>query len=55
MSKPAAIFLILYVLAIVCYSTWQMFKGDLEAAFSALPFLILAYLFVKPWKRQLTP
>jgi len=51
MSKPAACILILYVLAIIGYSTWQMFTGNLEAAFSSLPFLVIAYLFVKPWKR----
>jgi hypothetical protein len=30
----------------VAFSTWQLFKGNLEAAFSALPFLLIVYLFV---------
>lgn len=51
MNKSSALFLILFVLCIVGYSTWQLFSGNLEAAFSALPFLVIVYLFVKPWKR----
>jgi len=51
MSKPNALLLIAYVLAIIVYSTWQMFKGNFETAFSSLPFLIIAYLFVKPWRQ----
>lgn len=51
MSRPAALIMILYVLAIIGYSTWQMFNGKLEAAFSSLPFLVIAWLFVKPWRK----
>jgi len=51
MSRPNALLLIAYILTIIGYSTWQMFKGNFETAFSSLPFLIIAYLFVKPWKR----
>jgi amino acid permease len=51
MSKPAAIALILFVVCIMTFATWQLFLGRFEAAFSALPFLIICYFFVKPWKQ----
>jgi len=40
------ILLFIFVLFLVAFSTWQMFQGNLEAAFSALPFLLIIYLFV---------
>jgi uncharacterized membrane protein YhaH (DUF805 family) len=52
MSKPAAIFLILFVVSILTFATWQLFLGRFEAAFSALPFLIICYFFVKPWQHN---
>lgn len=52
MSKPAAIALILFVVSILTFITWQLFLGHFEAAFSALPFLIICYLFVKPWQHH---
>ena len=47
MSKPAALFLILFSVSIIAFGTWQLFRGDLTAAFSTLPFLFITYLFVK--------
>lgn len=38
--------LILFVLLLVGFSTWQLYCGRLEAAFSTLPFLLIVYLFV---------
>lgn len=52
MSKSAAVLLICFTAAILGFSTWQLFLGKLEAAFSALPFLVILYLFVAPWKKQ---
>lgn len=52
MSKPAAIALILFVVAIMAFATWQFFLGRFEAAFSALPFLVICYLFVNRLKQK---
>lgn len=46
MKKIPAFFLILFLLAIVSFSTWQLFLGNLEAAFSTVPFLVILYFFV---------
>jgi len=46
LKKLPAILLFIFVLFLVAFSTWQMFLGNLEAAFSALPFLLIIYLFV---------
>ncbi len=51
MTKLAALFLLCFVAAIFSFATWQLFSGNFTAAFSALPFLVISYLFVKPWKR----
>ena len=45
-KKLPAILLITFVLFLVGFSTWQLFQGNLEAAFSSLPFLLIVYLFV---------
>ena len=52
MSKSAAVLLICFITAILGFATWQLFLGRFEAAFSALPFLVILYLFVAPWKKQ---
>jgi hypothetical protein len=46
MKKLPAILLFVFVLFLVAFSTWQLFHGNLEAAFSSLPFLLIIYLFV---------
>lgn len=46
LKKLPAILLTLFVLFLVAFSTWQLFLGNLEAAFSSLPFLLIIYLFV---------
>lgn len=52
MNKTVAIFLICFTVVIVTFATWQMFSGNFEAAFSGLPFLIIIYLFLAPWKKR---
>lgn len=47
MKKIPTLLLLLFALAIISFSTWQLFRGNLEAAFSSLPFLLVTYLFVK--------
>jgi hypothetical protein len=46
MNKFAVILLLFFVLTMVAFSTYQLFHGNLEAAFSSLPFLFIVYLFV---------
>lgn len=46
MKKLGLILLLLFVLGLVTFSTWQLYAGNLPAAFSTLPFLLIAYLFV---------
>jgi F0F1-type ATP synthase assembly protein I len=46
LKKLLMILLFIFVLFLVAFSTWQMFHGNLEAAFSSLPFLLIIYLFI---------
>jgi hypothetical protein len=46
MKKLGMMLLLLFVLGLVTFSTWQLYAGNLPAAFSTLPFLLIAYLFV---------
>lgn len=50
MSKLSAILILIFVVAVFSFGTWQMYAGNLEAAFTALPFLIIIFLFVKRFK-----
>jgi hypothetical protein len=52
MSRPAAIFLILFALAVIGFGTWQLYAGNLEGAFSSFPFLLIIYIFIRPFRRQ---
>jgi hypothetical protein len=45
-KKLPVILLFIFVLFLVTFCTWQLFLGNLEAAFSSLPFLLIVYLFV---------
>jgi len=47
MKKPLAFFTIAFTLCLVIFATWQLFKGNLEAAFMPLPFLLIIYFFLK--------
>ena len=46
LKKLPSILLFAFVIFLVVFSTWQLFHGNLEAAFSSLPFLLIVYLFV---------
>jgi len=46
LKKLPIILLFSFVLFLVSFCTWQLFQGNLEAAFSTLPFLFIIYLFV---------
>jgi len=47
MNKFSALALILFTICLITFATWQLFKGNLEAAFMPLPFLLVLYFFVK--------
>jgi hypothetical protein len=46
LKRLPALLLLIFVLFLVVFSTWQLFHGNIEAAFSSLPFLLIIYLFV---------
>lgn len=48
MNKILALIMIAAVLSVVCFSTVQLYRGNFGAAFSAAPFLLILYFFVKP-------
>ncbi len=45
-NRLALILLFIFAVFLVGFSTWQLFLGNLEAAFSSLPFLLIVYLFL---------
>lgn len=51
MKKYGLILLLLFTLGLVFFSTWQLYAGNLPAAFSTVPFLLITYLFVIRFKR----
>jgi hypothetical protein len=46
MKKLPLIIMLLFVLFLTAFATWQLFLGNMEAAFSCFPFLLITYLFV---------
>ena len=52
MNKYAATFLIVFALSVIIFGTWQLFAGNLEAAFSSFPFLLIIYIFIRPFRKQ---
>jgi len=50
-NKLGMIFLLVFVLILVVFGTWQLFAGNLKAAFSTFPFLLIMYLFVLKMRR----
>lgn len=52
MNKVAAVFIILFTVAVITFGTWQLFKGNFAAAFSAFPFLLIIYFFIKPFRNS---
>lgn len=51
MKKPLAVFTIIFTLCLVVFATWQLFKGNLEAAFMPLPFLLIIYFYLQSIKK----
>ena len=46
MNRPAALVMLCFVIFLVVFATWQFYQGNLEAAMSTLPFLVIVYLFM---------
>lgn len=51
MNKAAALFIIFFTLAVIGFGTWQLYAGNLVAAFSSFPFLLIIYIFIKPFHK----
>lgn len=52
MNRLSVTILLVFVLGLVAFATWQLFAGNLEASFSTLPFLLIIYLFVLKLRRR---
>jgi len=46
LKKLPSILLLIFIVGLMIFSTWQLFHGNIVAAFSALPFMLIIYLFV---------
>lgn len=51
MNRLFSVILIVFVLSLVSFGTWQLFLGNFEAAFSSAPFLLIIYFFLRPWRK----
>lgn len=51
MNKLSLTLLLVFVLGLVAFATWQLFAGNLMASFSTFPFLLITYLFVLRLRR----
>lgn len=47
MKKLPALFTLLFAALVIGFGTWSLYKGNLEAAFSTFPFLLIIYFYVK--------
>jgi hypothetical protein len=47
MKKLPALFTLLFASVVIVFGTWSLYKGNLEAAFSSFPFLLIIYVYVK--------
>ena len=52
MNKFGMILLLLFVIGLVVFATWQLFAGNLAASFATFPFLLITYLFVLGLRRK---
>jgi len=52
MNRPIAIFLIVFIIASLIFSTYALFQGKFAVALSVYPLLILAYFFIRSSKKQ---
>lgn len=46
MNRTAAIAVLSFIILLIGFATWQFYAGNLEAGMSALPFLVIIYLYL---------
>ena len=51
MQRLPALLTLLFSTAVITFGTWSLYKGNLEAAFSSFPFLLIIYIFIKTSSR----
>jgi hypothetical protein len=54
MSKSSAVIQVILVVLLLVYSTFHFYRGNFELGFSALPILMLYYVFVFGPSRRLS-
>jgi hypothetical protein len=47
MNRLSAILTLLFASTVIGFGTWSLYKGNLEAAYSSFPFLLIIYVYVK--------
>lgn len=47
MNRLSAVLTLLFASTVIGFGTWSLYKGNLEAAYSTFPFLLIIYVFVK--------
>ena len=52
MSKLSAIIQLMVIILIVGYSTYQLFKGNLDRSLALLPLLMVYYIFITARKKK---
>ena len=52
MSKLSAIIQLIVIILIVGYSTYQLFKGNLDRSLALLPLLMVYYIFITARKKK---
>ena len=52
MSKLSALIQLIVIILIVGYSTYQLFKGNLDRSLALLPLLIVYYIFITARRKK---
>jgi len=55
MNRLGLTILLVFVISLVIFATWQLFAGNLAASFSTFPFLLIIYLFVLRLRKHEEP
>lgn len=51
MRKLTAVVIMLFTSCLIAFATWQLYRGNLEAAFMPLPFLLIIYFYLRPGEK----
>ncbi len=52
MTRSAASAMLCFIIFLISFGTWQFYRGNLEGAFSTLPFLVIVYLLMVNRRRR---